>query len=178
MSTLLDGYLRWADRLAGWGGAFAAVCLLVMAVLMLSEVVARSFFADSLTFSWEFSGYLMGATFFFGAGYALRTGGHVRVGLLGEALPENAARWLDLGATVVGLGVTAIIFAALLELASISLGRQVVSFTPTRTPLVIPQGLIALGSLLLLLQLVARLIRLLRAEPPEIRPAYDRLPER
>lgn len=160
--------LRQIDRLAVWAAALAAAFLLSMAVLMLAEVVARSAFAKSLVFSWEFSGYLMGATFLFGAAYTLRSGGHVRVSLLAEHVSPSVARGLDIFSTLVGVVVTAYVLYALCDLTYTSFQRDIVSFTPTQTPLIIPQGVLALGALLLFLQMVARLVRLFAGEEPDL----------
>ncbi|MDX1528948.1 MAG: hypothetical protein R3337_10000, partial [Gammaproteobacteria bacterium] len=54
------------------------------------------------------------------------------------------------------------------DLTLTSYTRDIVSFTPTQTPLIIPQGVLALGGLLLFLQMVARMIRLLRSEEPDL----------
>lgn len=167
---MIAAILRYIDRLANWAAALAAACLLVMAALMLGEVVARSAFAQSLVFSWEFSGYLMGATFLFGAAHTLRSGGHVRVSLLAEHMPPPVARGLDIFSTVVGIVVTAYILYALCDLTYSSFTRDIVSFTPTQTPLIVPQGVLAAGALLLFLQMVARMIRLFRAEAPDLEP--------
>lgn len=168
---MIDAFLRYIDRLSIWAAALAAACLLSMAILMMGEVVARSAFAQSLVFSWEFSGYLMGAAFLFGAGYTLRSGGHVRVSLLAEHVPSGVARALDYFSTLVGVAVTAYILYALCDLTYSSFTRDIVSFTPTQTPLIIPQGVLAVGALLLFLQMLARLIRLIRAEAPDLE--YD-----
>lgn len=164
---MLDRTLRALDRLSTLLAALAAVSLVAMTLLMLAEVVARNLLHQSLTYSWEFSGYLMGLVFFFGAAYTLRTNGHVRVTMLAEALPPRFARLLDIFATLVGLLVTGFIFYALADLTLTSFQRGVKSFTPTQTPLIIPQGLLALGALLLFLQMVARLIRLWRGQAPD-----------
>jgi TRAP-type C4-dicarboxylate transport system permease small subunit len=165
---MIAAFLRHIDRLSTWAAAVAAACLLLMAVLMMGEVIARSAFAKSLVFSWEFSGYLMGAAFLFGAAYTLRSGGHVRVSLLAEHVPRGIARGLDYFSTLVGIVVTAYILYGLCDLGYSSFTRNIVSFTPTRTPLIIPQGILAIGALLLFLQMLARLIRLFRGQRPDL----------
>lgn len=167
---MIVAFLRQIDRLATWAAAFAAACLLLMAILMMGEVIARSALTQSLVFSWEFSGYLMGAAFLFGAAYTLRSGGHVRVSLLAEHVPYGVARGLEYFSALVGIVVTAYILYALCDLTYSSLQRDIVSFTPTQTPLIIPQGVLAIGALLLFLQMVARLIRLVRGEEPDLEP--------
>ena len=165
---MVGAFLRAVDAISNAAAAAAAACLGAMTLLMLAEVVARNVFAQSLTFSWEFSGYLMGAVFFFGAAYTFRTGGHVRVSILSETLSAPAARGLEYATTLVGLAITGFLFHAILDLLLSSYSRGIKSFTPMETPLILPQGVLALGALLLLLQMVARLIRLLRGEAPDI----------
>ncbi len=167
---MIATFLRQIDRLATWAAALAAACLLLMAILMMGEVIARSALSQSLVFSWEFSGYLMGATFLFGAAYTLRSGGHVRVSLLAEHVPPGVTRGLEYFSTLVGIVVTAFILYALCDLTYSSFKRDIVSFTPTRTPLIIPQGALAVGALLLFLQMLARAIRLVRGEEPDLEP--------
>jgi TRAP-type C4-dicarboxylate transport system permease small subunit len=162
--------LSLLDRVSVWCAALAGVCLGLMTLLMLAEVVARNAFAQSLTFSWEFSGYLMGATFFFGAAYTLRSNGHVRVSMLAEVVPAKVARGLEYFCTLVGILVTGYILYALFDLTLISYQRDVKSFTPTETPMILPQGILAFGAALLFLQMVGRLVRLWRNEPPDIAP--------
>ncbi len=169
-SAMISDCLRWIDRLSAGAAAIGAVCLVAMTVLMLGEVVARSVFSKSLTFSWEFSSYLMGAAFFLSAGYGLRTGGHVRVTLLSEAVPPTVSRALDFFSTVVGIVVTLYIAYAICDMTYNSYKRDIVSFTPTETPLIIPQGVLALGAVLFFLQMVARFVRLVRDEPPDVQP--------
>ncbi len=168
LAAMIAAILRHIDRLAIWAAALAAACLISMAVLMMGEVIARSAFSQSLVFSWEFSGYLMGATFLFGAAHTLRSGGHVRVSLLAEHLPRGLARGLDYFSTLVGIVVTAYILYALCDLTYSSYTRDIVSFTPTQTPLIVPQGVLAIGALLLFLQMLARLIRLFRKQEPDL----------
>jgi len=164
---MIDACLRFVDRCGEWCARLAALSLLMMAVLMLAEVFARNLLAQSLTFSWEYAGYLMGAAFFFGAAYTLRTGGHVRVSLLAEHVPAPVARLLDVAVTLVGVAVSGFLVYALGDLTLTSYQRSIVSFTPVQTPLIYPQGVLAVGALFLLLQMIARLARLLRGQPPD-----------
>ena len=66
-----------------------------------------------------------------------------------------------------GVCVSGILAYALSVLAWGSFISGSTSFTISATPLVIPQGLIALGAGLFALQMIARLIRLIIKESPE-----------
>lgn len=104
---------------------------------------------------------------FCGLAFTLRTGGHIRVSLLASALPEAVSKVVDVLCTLIAIGFSGYISAALCELAWKSFVSGSTSPSVTATPLVIPQGMIALGAMLLTLQFVARLIRLLLNEEPE-----------
>jgi TRAP-type C4-dicarboxylate transport system permease small subunit len=70
-------------------------------------------------------------------------------------------------ATVLGLAITGFLISALAGLTWSSWIDGSRTFTATATPLAIPQAIITLGAIILWLQLVARLIRLVRGEDTE-----------
>ena len=170
-------FLAAVDAVSHGAAIIGAICLAVMSVLMLAEVVCRNFLHFSLLFSWEYSSYLMGATFFLTAAYALRVKAHVRVSLLAEALPPRANRILEFAATAMGLIIAIYVAAAMVDFTAQSFIRGARTFLPSETYLWPPQGVIALGAVLLALQLVARLIRLSIGEEPDIDAPGSSLPE-
>jgi len=148
-------------RISDGLGAVAAVCMALLFLLMMVEVVARGFFTYSLAFSWEVSGYLMGAAMFLGAARAMKDGAHVRITLLLGLLADRLARWLDIAATIMGLLIATYLFRAFAALTFNAWHRSVLSATVNEIPLFIPQSAFALGMLVLSLQLLCRLIALL-----------------
>ncbi len=165
--------LRVIDGLGAVAGALGAICLALIPILILSDIAYGLATRASLTFVWEYAAFLMAATFFLGLAHTLRAGGHVRVALLAEHLPLRGARVLDLLSTGAGVVIAGFIAYAMVQFALDSYINDSVSFTPTATPLHIPQGVVAFGSVLLALQLAARLVRLLINEPPELPPSSD-----
>ena len=147
--------------------AVAAALTLSIAVVIIAEIIARSSFSYSFSFAWEYSAYAMGTAMFCGLAFTLRTGGHIRVSLLASALPQVVSKGVDLLCTVIAIGFSGYISLALCELAWKSFLSGSTSPSVTATPLVIPQGMIALGAVLLTLQFVARLIRLILNEETE-----------
>jgi TRAP-type C4-dicarboxylate transport system permease small subunit len=145
----------------------AAACLALLAIVILAEVLAVWLLNRSLEFSWEYGAFLMAATFFLGLGWTLRQGGHVRVAFLAGLLPAAFGRWIEVVATVLGLAITGFLISALAGLTWSSWIDGSRTFTATATPLAIPQAIITLGAIILWLQLVARLIRLVRGEDTE-----------
>jgi TRAP-type C4-dicarboxylate transport system permease small subunit len=160
--------LRAIDAVNAAGAAVAAVACFALAVMLIVEVIATSFFAWSQPWAVEYAAYLLCATLFAGTGWTLRQGGHIRVTLLTQALPEGARRIADLVGTVFALGVASFMTWACAENAIRSFERGSVSYYPSRTPLVFPQSVLALGLLLLTLALLARAVRLALDEAPEV----------
>ncbi len=163
----MTAILKILDSISRVVAAISALLTVSIAIVIISEVTARSVFNYSFSFAWEYSAYAMGVAMFCGAAYTLHTGGHIRVSILANALPEKAAHWVDVVCTIFGLGIAGFITNALIQLAWRSFQSGSTSPTIDATPLVIPQGLIAFGATLLTLQLAARLIRLLAGEPTE-----------
>lgn len=163
----MNALLRTIDRLSWLAAYVAAACLALLAIVVLTEVLSVWLLNRSLEFSWEYGAFLMAAAFFLGLGWTLGQGGHVRVEFLAGLLPPAAGRWLEVAATVLGLAIAGFLTSALAGLTWSSLIDGSRTFTVTATPLAIPQAIITLGAAILWLQLVARLIRLLRGEPAE-----------
>ncbi len=141
-------------------GTLAALCMAGLFLLMIAEIVARGVFSTSLGFSWEVSGYLLGAVIFLGAANALRSGSHVRISFLLDMLPRHFSRALDVASTLVAALITAYMTYAFFKLGWTSWSREIVSATVVQTPLFIPQLIFAIGLATLFLQLVARLLSL------------------
>lgn len=159
--------LRLIDTVSRYAGYAAALMICGIAALVLTEITCRNVFNISLTYAWDYSAYMMAGAIFCGAAFTLRSGGHVRVSLLTHNVPPLVARGIDFVATVFALAITSFAAYALILFAwqSFTTGRT--SSTIDATPLVYPQGIIAVGITLLALQFLARLIRLILGQPPE-----------
>ena len=154
----MDRILSTIDRLSRFAETTAVALIFGYCALMLTEVVARAQ-AQSFSFTWEFSQYAMASTFALGAGPAIRTGVHVRISLLNEALPSTARKWLDGVANFVALIIVALIVSALWVKVGKSFDRNILATSVTKTPLWIPQAIVLWGMAQLWLDLAARLIR-------------------
>ena len=165
--SALARVLAGLDALSRACGYVAAVLVVGIAVLILTEVFCRTVLNISLSFAWEYSAYFLAVSIFLAAAFTLRSGGHVRVMLLSQNVPPRVAHWLDLVATLAGIVIAGWLGWSLTAFAWRSWATGSTSATIDETPLVYPQGAMAFGAVLLTLQLVARAIRLLAGEPPE-----------
>ena len=119
LRILLDGIDR-LGRLDGWIGGG---CLLTLTALMLAEVATRllsnflPFFPPTISIAWEYSSYLMAASFTFGAAMTLRVGGHIRVVLLLKNAPTPVRRALEILSAFAGFVFMAFLTSSMVKFA-------------------------------------------------------------
>jgi len=168
LRILLDGIDR-LGRLDGWIGGG---CLLMLTLLMLCEVATRflsnflPFFPPTISIAWEYSSYLMAASFTFGAAMTLRVGGHIRVVLLLKNVPAPFQRAIEILSATAGFAFMAFLTSSMAKFAFGAYVRGQVS-TSSDTPLWFPEAAVTFGMLLLTLQFLARTIQAMLGLPLE-----------
>jgi TRAP-type C4-dicarboxylate transport system permease small subunit len=157
LRPLLDGIDR-LSRLDGWLGAG---CLVTLTALMLAEVLLRAlsnvfpWVPADIPVAWEYSSYLMAATFTFGAAMTLRAGGHIRVTLVLARVSPATRRRMETVLAVLGVGFCGYLAWAMAYFtwSSFESGQTSVS---SGTLMWIPQIFVTFGIVLLTVQFVAR----------------------
>ena len=163
-------FQRIVDALALAAAYVAAACLVAMVLLVLAEIsvglLSRVFKSvpSGIRFVWEYSAYLMGASFLFGGALTLRSGMQIRVELLLRASNGRFERPLEIFSSLIGALFLAILAWSLTNFAWQSWVSTQVS-GDTLTPLWIPQGALALATLIFALQAFARLLSCLARLP-------------
>lgn len=157
----MERIISMLDRLTRLGGAGAALALAALLIMGLAELVMRSVFNTSLDFSVEYTGYLVALIFFWGSGWTLADGGHIRLDFVLVRLSPKASRKLDLLATTLALIAAIFLAYASLDWAMGTLERGTRSFFPSATPLALPQFVFATGAVFLVLGALQRLLQLL-----------------
>lgn len=161
-------FLRLVDGACAAGAFVAAISAALLALILIGEVIVTSFFEWSQPWAVEYAIYLQCFVLFCGAGWTLRQGGHIRVAILLQALPQAAARLLDMVGTAFAVGVVGFASGALWQQLIRTFDFGSTSFYPMGTPLWIPQALLTLGVTLLLLGFVARFLRLALGQPADL----------
>ena len=144
---------RILDALFRACGAIAAVCLVAIAVLVLTSIIGRliGVYIAGLN---AYAGYMMAASSFFALAYAFRRGGHIRVNLLLTRL-KGRVRWaVEVWCLGVASGLTIYLAWFAIRMVSVSFDFGQVSEGPDATPLWIPQLAMAIGSAVFALCLV------------------------
>lgn len=171
-SGAVDGFIRAVDALAIVGTHLAAACLVALTFLMLAQISVAALsrivptIRGDIPIVWEYGSYLMGATFMLGSAMTLRAGRHIRLGLVTDNASPRLSGIMDLIVSLMAL--------ILVGFLTFSMGRGAINALiagttsiASRTPLWIPLSVFALGSLLLALQLVARIAATLTGRPVE-----------
>ena len=157
LRALLDGIDR-LSRLDGWLGV---LCLATLTTLMIAEVVLRAlsnvidWMPPDIPVAWEYSSYLMAATFTFGAAMTLRAGGHIRVTLVLARVSPVVRRRMEVVLAVLGTLFCGFLAWSMAYFTWRSFMSEQTSVS-SGTLLWIPQALVTFGVFLLAVQFVAR----------------------
>lgn len=143
------------------GGLLQAWIVFLLMMMVILEVLARYVLQSPLSLADEMGGYMLVAIAFMGLGYTWKENGHVRVELVVNMLPiklRNIMRFFTL--------ILAALFSFPLIIGSFHMLQDTLLFESRsgswlRTPLVYPQSVILIGSVLLLFQFIAEIIKAL-----------------
>ncbi|MGH8690523.1 MAG: TRAP transporter small permease [Burkholderiales bacterium] len=163
---------RTLDLLYRASGAFAALCLAGIGVLMLAQAVGREFGllirgADDIT------AWLCAASAFFALGHTFRHGELVRVGLWLDFLKPGTRWWAELFALSITAMFVAYMAWAVTRFVYESWKFDEVAQGMIKTPIWIPQMSLVLGSLILLVAVLDELLTVLRKQKPSYQLAEE-----
>ncbi|XDB00420.1 TRAP transporter small permease (plasmid) [Sulfitobacter sp. LCG007] len=133
---------RWLARIAG-------MLVLLTALLVTGDVLARNMFRIAPFYSFEFGSLLFAMAVALGLPYALLSGANVRIDVLQRHVPEGIRRWLDCAAllSVAWLGGLLGWFSTRLMLSNAA--RDVRSGSDLNLALAWPQSVWAAGFIIL-----------------------------
>ncbi|MCK4790319.1 MAG: TRAP transporter small permease [Desulfobacteraceae bacterium] len=144
--SLIFGYIS---------GGFA----FLMMVIIGYDVVMRHIFNDPTIWADEVSCYLLVGITFLGAAYTLTMGGHIHVETLVLRLKPKIRQRLEFVTDVLSLVFLVVLARQAYWLVKDSYVSVTISATLLRTPLYLPQLLLAIGLTWLCLQLLVHILR-------------------
>lgn len=148
-------------------GLLAGVMTLVMMVAILREVIGRYFFRYPSDWSLELCGYLLVALAYLGAPYTELQEGNIRIDFFYSRLRGKTKKYVDFLIYLIGICWSAMVMVQGYELAIDSLKMGNCSSEAMGWPLFPSQVLIPIGSFLLCLVLLGKLISVFRVESQE-----------
>ncbi len=148
--------LAVVDLLARAMAYASGALLLLVSLYITADVIGRNFGISSAV-SDEMGGYVLAVGGMWALAYTLRSGAHVRIDILLPYLPRLLRAALDYVAfAVMALFASALAYSAW-RLAIESLTTDARAMSVLRTPLFVPQALMALGFSMLALEAFAML---------------------
>ena len=156
-----------AAAAAGLRGAAMAVsgaAVVGMMALVTFEVLLRTFANRSTLVADEMAGYLLVAMTFLGLAPSLRGGAFIRIDTYRDRLRGGARRALDVTLVAVALAYAITVDWYLWDLLAGTWRLGTTSIQVSRTPLWIPQAVMAVGGLLLILELVVEMVLVITAD--------------
>lgn len=162
----------------------AAVCLVIIAVLVGAQVIGRIFDTALKLFGYrpygflvaslaEIAGYLLAAASFLALAGTLKRGAHIRVTMLLGALSVRVRFLFELWALAAGSIFVAYMTWSVAQLVYDSIRFKEVSYGLLPIPLALPQAAMALGLLALLVALLDELLITWRSGRPSFRAGED-----
>ncbi len=151
--------VKFFDKLSDFGGRLAGVLMIVGLAMIVIEILLRSLFHGTLYITEEYTGYLMSALTFIAYGYTLKEKGHIRMTLVRQSLSPKTKVVVDVFCYAVGIVFSVVLLYVTFGYFWSSVLSGTRSMQISRTYLAIPQFFMPFGSLLLLLQFVAELLK-------------------
>jgi TRAP-type C4-dicarboxylate transport system permease small subunit len=141
------------SRLSKWGAYISSTLFVALVVLVMTEIIGRSFFDYSTMLADEYSGYFYLGAVFFGLAFTLNENVHIRINIVTSRLSENKQRYIDIVAGILATLILsfALYYSYLFMMDSYEMGMlsENVSETPlylTQIPIVIGMALFVFAS--------------------------------
>jgi len=155
----INWLLSLIDKVSVIFGYISGGFVFLMMVIIGYDVVMRHIFNDPTIWADEVSCYLLVGVTFLGAAYTLTMGGHIHVETLVVRLNPKTRQRLEFVTAVLSLAFLVVLTRQNYWLVKDSFVSTKISATLLRTPLYIPQLLIAVGLTWLCLQLLVHILR-------------------
>jgi TRAP-type mannitol/chloroaromatic compound transport system permease small subunit len=155
----LEKFYWWVGRVNETVGTLTSWLIYPMALLVAFEVVMRYVFNNPTIWSWNVNVQLLAAMGSLGGGYTLLHGGHVAVDVFAKKLPLRGQFVLNSITDVLSVGCLALITWFLAVSAADAVAHLERSVTVFREPIYPLRVVVAIGSLLFLLQAICNLLK-------------------
>ena len=156
---------RALDGLYATGGALAAVCVLVILVLMIGASVGRPL---GWRVSWinDVVAWLCAASAFLGMAYSFRNGDFVRVTLVLDGVKPGVRRWLEAGSLAVALVAIGYLGFWAVRFTYESYEFNDIAGNMVAIPIWIPQMGFVVGSLIFVIAVLDECVCVIRGAKP------------
>jgi TRAP-type C4-dicarboxylate transport system permease small subunit len=154
-----DKAVRLVGQLAYGAGGLAALVLVGIIVLTMTEVLSRYVLHQPLILADEFGGYALVAITFLGLAYCARDKNHIRITFIVERFDARTTGWIRLFTLALGLVFIAVAAWVSWQFLADSFARNMRSNSMLMVPLKWPQMALPIGFTLFALVLLAQFVR-------------------
>lgn len=155
-------------------GYLSGACIVAIMVLVLAQIVGR-FFGFIIPSAEDFAGYSLAASIFLGLAYTFREGGHIRVNLGIQRLPDHWRRLQELAVLLFGLAISGFMAWYSWLMVWESYVFEEVTHGYIAMPLWAPQLPLGIGATALTLAVLDAFITVLRGNLPAYIAAEDEI---
>ncbi len=141
----MKSFLKFSDKLQNFGAYLSSFLFIALTILIVTEIVSRSFFNVSTMIAGEYSGYFYLASVFFGLGYTFKENGHIRITILTSKLSKKGIKVVDIFAGIITLGLLLFILYYSIKMVVESYKFDMVSETVSQTPIYLTQLALPIG---------------------------------
>jgi TRAP-type C4-dicarboxylate transport system permease small subunit len=152
-------FFKFNDKLQNFGAYLSSFLFIALTVLIITEIIARSFFNVSTMIADEYSGYFYLASIFLGLGYTFKEDGHIRINILTARLPKKVNRYVDIFAGSITLTLILFILYFSVKMVIESYKYDMVSETVSETPIYLTQLALPVGLFIFSLAVLAFIIK-------------------
>ncbi|MEJ2057675.1 MAG: TRAP transporter small permease [Desulfofustis sp.] len=161
MKNFLTLLCNCLERISRLGAGLAEICLVLLLILVFNEVIARYVLNKPTLYSVEISEYLLLFVAFTAAGWVMQNDRHVRMHSVIKLMPTRVQHVLE-------VCTSSIVLVFCLILVWEGTRASVMAFTGgyhssslLNVPLWLPYAIIPIGSLILALQVLVRIVGLI-----------------
>lgn len=155
----MDWLIAINNKLSKGGAYISSTLFVALVILVMTEILGRSFFDYSTMLADEYSGYFYLGAVFFGLAFTFNEGAHIRINIVTSRLSKNGQKYIDIMAGV--LTTTILSFALyysylfMEDSKEMEMLSEAVSETPlwlTQIPMTIGMTLFVFASLVFTLK--------------------------
>lgn len=152
-------FYKFVNKLSLWGAYLAALLLVSLTLLILTEIFIRYFFDLSTMIVDEYSGYLYLAFIFLGLAYTFNENAHIRINIVTSKMSEKSNRFVDVFAGIITILILLFTLYRTILFTYDSYSMEMVSEAVSATPLYLTQLVMPLGITLFLLTILVFVLK-------------------
>lgn len=149
---------RVVDRITNMFGMFGIFLIIALCALIILEIINRNFIHLGMDWTIEMTEYTLAFITFCGAGWLLKSDGHIKFDLITERLPARYKKAASILSSSIGFLITAILTVFGLYKVISLIARGIITETVLELPQALIIAIVPIGLLIASLQFLFKII--------------------